>query len=467
MKIRNPRTGQFDYEINSLTNKELYDISINLRQNQTTWRESGVSYRIAILQQWKNALQERSEAIVEALCQDTGRRSESILEMNLLLSSIDRCCGIATDFFAQSEEKQSAVPFIRIRQEFVPYSLVGVISPWNFPLLLSIIDTIPALLSGCAVMVKPSEITPRFIAPMLDSIAAVPVLADIFTYITGDGQTGANLLQHIDLVCFTGSVATGKKVYASMAAQLKPCFLELGGKDAALIFEGADLDLAASAILWGSCVNCGHSCLSIERVYVEQSIFDAFLAKLTAKAESVALSYPTYDDGQIGPVISESQAIIINAHLEDALAKGAIIAHGKSQCEVKDGGIWCTPTILTNVNHDMKIMTEETFGPIIPLMPFYDEAEAVALANSTIFGLSGAVFSESVEKSAAIAMKMDAGAISLNDCALTAIIHEGEKNAFRQSGIGGTRMGNAAIKRFMRQKVLLMKMQAIPSPWWW
>ena len=181
MNTLNPRTGIFDYQYNSLNDNELALLSEQMKVQQKEWFLNGIEYRIAAMQAWKIVLQAESEAIVEALTLDTGRKAESVLEMNLLLSSIDRWCGISKDFFAQKEEKTTAIPFITIRQELVPYSLVGVISPWNFPLLLSVIDTIPALLSGCAVVVKPSEVTPRFIEPIAKTIQAVPALSAIFS----------------------------------------------------------------------------------------------------------------------------------------------------------------------------------------------------------------------------------------------------------------------------------------------
>ena len=465
-QVRNPRTGKYDYSFPILDNKVVGDICKQLRDNQLDWQARGIEYRIDVLQRWKIALEKHRSAIIDALTIDTGRHSESVLETQILFNSIDRWCDTSRLFFAEQIIKKSAIPFIEIHQEVVPYRLVGVISPWNFPLLLSIIDTLPALLAGSAVIVKPSEVTPRFIEPLAKSIAEVPELAAIFAYIAGDGQQGAVLIQNADILCFTGSVATGRKVYAACAELFKPCFLELGGKDAALVFEGADLDHAAASLLWGSSVNCGHSCLSIERIYVESSIFDAFLAKIVAKAQKLKLAYPSVFDGQIGPVISEKQVTIIDEHLRDALEKGAKIHTGAGHCEEKGGGIYCFPTILTNVNNSMKVLTEETFGPIMPISSFKTEAEAVALANGTVFGLSAAVFAETWEKAYRVGQQLEAGAISINDSALTAIIHDGEKNSFKMSGIGGTRMGPSAIKRFMRQKAFLVKKQGVASPWW-
>lgn len=466
LPVRNPRTGLHDYEIELPDSDEIHASCVRLRSGQKDWFQMGLDHRIEVLQKWKKAILANETAIIEALSHDTGRFYESELEAKILSESIDRWCKISTSFFAQDRHKETSVPFIHIEQDEVPYELVGVISPWNFPLLLSIIDAIPALLAGCAVIVKPSEVTPRFIEPLMDTIRDVPELEAVFQYIAGDGSTGAALLSEIDLVCFTGSVATGQKVYHACADAFIPCFLELGGKDAALIFEGANLDLASASILWGSTVNCGHSCLSIERVYVQEEIFDSFLEKLVSRAKEVDLAVDDMMSGQIGPVISDKQVAIINDHLKDALDQGATLVHGVAACQEINGGYWCPPTILTGVTHNMKVMTEETFGPIIPVMAFKDESEALTLANGTVFGLSGAVFASTNEEAIRIAKQIDAGALSINDCALTAIIHEGEKNSFKMSGIGGTRMGPGAIRRFMRQRAFIIKNQPIASPWW-
>ena len=464
--VRNPRTGQFDYSFQPLTDQQIGACCTGVRTAQAGWATAGIDHRIAVLQRWKTAYGLHKPALIDALVLDTGRRTESVLEADLLERSIDRWCGMAADFFSQNRTKTASIPFIGIEQDEVPFSVVGVISPWNFPLLLAMIDTLPALLAGCGVVVKPSEVTPRFIEPLMQSIADVPELAGVLTFIAGDGQSGADLLQHVDLVCFTGSVATGKRVYQVAASRFIPCFLELGGKDAALVFAGADLDRASSSILWGSTVNCGHSCLSIERVYVQDSIFEAFVEQLRAKAERVQLARPSLNDGQIGPVISDRQVTIINEHLRDALGKGAQILTGSTHCEQHDGGYWCRPTVLINVTSDMKIMTDETFGPIIPVMAFHTEEEAVQLANGTVFGLSGAVFAQTTDEAMRIGKQLEVGAISINDCALTAMIQDGEKNSFKGSGLGGTRMGPGSIRRFMRQRAFLINHSPAASPWW-
>jgi succinate-semialdehyde dehydrogenase / glutarate-semialdehyde dehydrogenase len=466
MNIRNPRTGQYDYTIAPPDTAAIAELAMALRAAQPAWASAGVAHRIAVLQDWRKAVDIHKPALIAALTADTGRHWETLLEVDLVATSIDRWCGIAADCFGDPQRRTTAIPFLDLQQELAPYSLVGVISPWNFPLLLSLIDTIPALLAGAAVLVKPSEVTPRFITVLAATIAAVPALASVLRYIEGDGATGAALVAQADLVCFTGSTATGRKVYAAASERMIPVFLELGGKDPAIVLEGADLDRATSAILWGSTANAGQSCLSIERIYVQDSVFNAFVTLLVKKAAALRLNATDLVQGQIGPIIFEKQVAIINDHLQDALAKGATIVYGDKTCQLINGGYYCRPVVLTGVNHSMKIMTEESFGPLLPVMPFTTIEEAVSLANGTMYGLSGAVFAATTEAAMAVAQQLIGGAISLNDCALTAVMHEGEKNAFKLSGIGGTRMGSGAIKRFMRQKVYLINTGA-SDPWWY
>ncbi|MBD2436921.1 aldehyde dehydrogenase family protein [Nostoc sp. FACHB-110] len=464
IEVRNPRTGKYDYVIIPPPPKLLAQQCNRARRAQVRWQKLGVEGRIAALQEWKQAVLSERDKLKEALVNDTGRLSISILEIDSFVSSIDRWCGLAPDLL-QDVAKNTSIPFIALQQTSTPYPLVGVISPWNFPLLLSTIDTIPALIAGCAVVVKPSEIAPRFIAPLIATINSVPSLRDVLSFIEGAGETGAALIENVDLICFTGSVATGRKVAEAAAKRFIPAFLELGGKDPAIVLESANLDLATSAILWGSVVNTGQSCLSIERIYVAESIFEKFYHQLVTKAHSLQLAYPSLESGEIGPIIAERQAAIINEHIADAVEKGAVI-HCGGKVEEIGGGWWCRPTVLTEVNHSMKVMQEETFGPIMPVMPFTNVEAAINLANDSIYGLSAAVFAETETAALAVAQYLDAGAISINDAALTAIMHEGEKNAFKFSGLGGSRMGAAALKRFLRKKAFLMKTNSQKDPWW-
>ena len=463
--VRNPRTGQIDCTIVPPDAGALDGLTHRMREAQEAWNGNGLDARLEALRRWRDALARDRDAVIGALTVDTGRHGVSVLELDLVLGALDRWCRIAPSLLADQGEQDSGVPAIKLRGSQVPYALVGIVSPWNFPLLLATLDTIPALVAGCAAIVKPSEIAPRFIRPLMKTVCAVDGLRDVLAFVEGAGETGAAIIDRVDMICFTGSVATGRKVAQAAAARFIPSTLELGGKDPAIVCDDADLELAASAIVWGAVANTGQSCLSIERVYVDARVFDQFVDQVVARARGLKLAYPDLDDGPIGPIIAERQAGIIADHLADARAKGAIVRCG-GMVESLGGGWWCHPTVLTSVSHEMRVMTEETFGPIIPIMPFTGDDHAVALANDTIYGLSAAVFSGREERALAIAARLHAGAVSINDAALTAVIHEGEKNAFRFSGMGESRMGAASLRRFLRRKTFLIKKDATANPWW-
>lgn len=466
LDVRNPRTGFLDYSVDAHSREEIDAVATRLRAGQSQWEQGGVGARVEAMLQWRDAIAEHRADIVAALVADTGRLTESAMEVDAIGGSIQRWCGLAPGLLADEPPRAAAIPTVSIRQAIRPFPLVGVISPWNFPLLLSLIDAIPALLAGCAVVVKPSEIAPRFIEPLAQTIAAVPALASVLTFVTGGAETGEAIIDAVDLVCFTGSVATGRRVAARAAERFIPAFLELGGKDPAIVLASADLDRATSAILWGSTANAGQSCLSIERIYVEQSVFDPFVALLVAKARALRLAHPEPSSGELGPIIAERQIAVIADHLADARARGARV-HCGGEIEIHDGGAYCRATVLTEVDHSMKVINEETFGPIMPVMPVDCADEAVRLANLTTFGLSAAVFAGTADEALAVGRRIDAGGISINDAALTALIHDGEKNAFRSSGLGGSRMGPAAVRRFGRRQAFLVAESSAHDPWWY
>lgn len=456
IKVRNPRTGISDYEFTPATEADVAGCARRLRHGNVEWSRAGLERRVGAMQLFKAAVVERRAAILDALANDTGRYLGSAIEVDSIGPSIDRWCLQAGRLTEVLENRSVAIPQIKYRSQLVPYELVGVISPWNFPLLLSMIDAIPALVAGCSVAIKPSEVTPRFIEPLREAIESVPALREVLALLPGAGETGAALIGHVDAICFTGSVRTGRVVAEAAAGKFIPAFLELGGKDPVIVTASADLDRAAAAILRASVFNTGQACQSLERIYVHQSVFDDFVSRLVELARQVPLNYPDIHRGQMGPLIFERQAGIIGEQLADAVAKGASILTG-GVIENHGGGKWIRPTVMTGVSHDMKIMSDETFGPIMPVMPYGTEDEAVRLANDTEYGLSAAVFAGSEEEAADIAARIDAGAVSINDGALTGVMYEAEKNSFKFSGMGGSRMGPAGMMRFFRKKALIFQ----------
>jgi succinate-semialdehyde dehydrogenase / glutarate-semialdehyde dehydrogenase len=454
MKVRNPRSGEHDYEIMPLSPPQLLEVAASLRAAQPAWAARDVSERSAILLQFGDAIARHAEAITSALTADTGRAKISRIEVDGTIGLIRRWAMAAEGIIAAAivQNRQTSIPGISTSTRLKPFALVGVISPWNFPLTLALIDAIPALMAGCAVVVKPSEVTPRFIRPLMAALADVPEIP--LRVIEGDGATGAALVPLVDYVAFTGSVATGRKVGAAAAAAFIPASLELGGKDPMLILASADPVSAAETALRASVVNSGQACQSIERVYVARQIAAPFLAALAEKAAAVRLNHPDIEVGDIGPFIFEKQAAIVQAQIDDALAKGARLLAGGT-VENLGGGLYLRPTVLADVTPNMAVMTEETFGPVIPVTVFDHVEEAISLANDGTYGLSGAVIAGTAEEAEAVGARLNVGAVSINDGSLTSMVWEAEKSSFGLSGLGPSRMGDSGLLRFFRKQALI------------
>lgn len=466
MKIKNPRTGQYYYEIFPPNPVDLKNKTMFMRKAQTTWKESGIEHRIDAMQAWKIAIVEHKEELIDALSMDTGRKWETVLEIDWIPLAIDKWSAISKEFFAETARKTFSTPFLEIEQSYEPFSLVGVLSPWKFPLQDSLIDTIPALLAGCAVIVKPSEITSRFIEIIQKTINQVPALLGILQYVEGGAETGAELCKLTDVICFTGSSATAKKVYQAASDNFIPAFFKLGGKDAVIVTETADIESASSAIIWGSVFNSGQSCSSIKRVYIHRNIFHQFLSRLVGKANLLQLAYPKMDSGQIGPIISEKQAALINYQLEDAFKKGAKLNAGSRKCEELGGGFYCRPTVLTNVTREMKIMNDETLGPILPVMAYTTIHEAISFANLTEYESGGAVFAGSEDEAMEIARKMKCGTVSINSVSISVVLQEGDKYPFNMSEMASIRNGESTIKKFFKEKAYFINRGAVIDPWY-
>ena len=461
--VRNPRTGAIDYQFSAPSKPQITDCIQSLRARQPAWSQLGVEGRIAVLGQWRASLANERENIISALAQDTGRQLIPEQEFGGLLGSIDRWCSMAPELLKNYRQQAKAMPDVEIFGDSAPYPVLGAISPWNFPLLLSFIDVTPALLAGCAAVIKPSEVTPRFAEPVAKSIAAVPELAAVLSIQPGDGLTGQQIIQQVDVVAFTGSVVTGRKVAMSAAESFIPAFLELGGKDPAIILEGADLDRATTAILRASIAATGQACQSLERIYVARSDFGAFSDMLTEKARAVELSKEGAQQGNVGPLIFARQAEIISSHLEDAKQKGARVRCG-GQVEDDNGAFWVAPTVLTNVDHSMRLMTEETFGPVMPIMSFDSPEQAIGLANDSVYGLSAAVLGPDENAALEVARQINAGGVSVNDAGMTTMLFETGKSAFGFSGMGPSRVGASGLTRFLRQKSLYVNRSETVMP---
>ena len=464
MKVINPRTGEADCEIAPLDATAVQAEATRLRAAQPAWAALAPEERSAILHLWAEAVVAHRQPLLEALTLDTGRRRISEIEVDGLPGTIRRWADLAPRLIAQHsrDNQPSAHPTVRNSTRLVPYPLFGAIAPWNFPIVLSTIDAIPALAAGCAALVKPSEVTPRFIAPLMETVAKVPELAAVLSFIEGDATTGQALVDAVDYVCFTGSVATGRKVAEAAARAFIPANLELGGKDPMIVLASADPVQAANLALRASIVATGQACQSIERIYVARTIYQPFLDALVEAAQKVRLNYPDIAMGDIGPFIFGPQGAKVQAQIDEAVAMGAKVLTGGS-VETLGGGQYLRPTVIADAAADMGVVRDETFGPVLPVIAFDDVEDAIQQANDSVYGLSAAVIAATAEEAESVAVRLEAGAVSINDGSMTSMVWDAENSSFKLSGMGPSRMGESGLLRFFRLQALIRQTGA-PLP---
>lgn len=455
LPVRNPRTGKPDMELEVADAAAVAAKAAKLRGAHAEWAAMPAAQRAGVMGRWAALVGGKyKQAIIDADSHDTGYCEISRIAPDMMLGLIGGLCASAgRQLEAASQGGVSrSNPDIRFETILKPYQLVGVISPWNAPTMLSMLHCIPPLFAGCAVLLKPSEVTPRFTGPLFDSVREVPELAAIFDCIHGDGETGQALIGQADYISFTGSVPNGRKVAEACGKRMIAYDVELGGKDPMIVMDGADIDRAVSAAIRGAISATGQVCFSIERLYVQDGIHDKFVADLVKRAQKIQLNHPNPMSGHIGPFTGPMQAGIVTGHLEDAVAKGAKIVEGGIPFKI-DGGDYMRPTVLTGMNHDMDMMRQETFGPCMPVMRFSDIEEAIALANDTDYGLSAAVIGPDEKSALAVAAQIDAGKVSVQDAFLTFFGSEAKTDSFGASGVAG---GRHDLTRYMRRQALLI-----------
>ena len=431
------------------------EVVARVRTAQPEWEAMGIAGRyrwLGKLRDWLIANGEHVGGIMQA---ETGKvRADAALETPYLADLINFYGENAPRLLAD-EHPTPHLPLFRIRRltiTYRPYPVVGVISPWNFPLMLSLGDAIPALVAGAAVVIKPSEFTPLSLIEVVRAWKQDVGGPDVLDVVNGRGETGATLVDEVDFIQFTGSERTGKVVMKRAADSLTPVSLELGGKDPMIVLADADLERATNAAAWGGLANAGQICMSIERVYVEEPIYDEFVSRLTEKVEKLRQGPDGGDyDSDIGAMATPAQTQIVADHVDDARNAGARILTGGKR---KDGpGDWYEPTVIADADHSMKAMTEETFGPTIPVMKVRDAEEAVRLANDTRYGLSASVFSKDAGRAEAIARRIECGAVNVNDVLANYQQLPLPMGGWKSSGIG-FRHGAYGIRKFVRSEVI-------------
>lgn len=456
--VENPATGETIATVPTLGPAEVAELVARARAAQPAWEAVGFEERGRILRRAQKWTLDNADRIIETIVSETGKTYEDaqLAEIMYAAAAFGFWAKEAAGFLAD-EPMKSANPLVKGKKLVVryrPVGVVGVIGPWNFPLTNSFGDCIPALAAGNAVILKPSEVTPLTSLLMAEGLKACGIPDDVFQVATGDGATGAALVDGVDFVMFTGSTKTGRKVMERAAKTLTPVGLELGGKDPMIVLADADLERAANAAAYYSMNNGGQVCISVERVYVEAPVHDEFVAKVTDKVKALrqgrSAGPGTVD---VGAVTFPPQLDIIDAHVRDAVSKGArVLTGGRASA---GPGRFYEPTVLVDVDHTMSCMTEETFGPTLPIMKVGDAEEALTLANDSPYGLQASVWTKDVRRGEALARRVEAGAVCVNDAQVNYTALELPMGGWKSSGLG-TRHGAAGIRKYTQQQTLLV-----------
>ncbi|MFE4239189.1 aldehyde dehydrogenase family protein [Peribacillus butanolivorans] len=457
-EVYSPATGEKIAELDETPLESIPHFYTKSRQVFQTWSKLPIKERLQYLKRLRLLMVKKMDEIAEVISKDTGKVKIEALVADIM-PTIDAIKHIEKHAVKALSKQKVSTPLMLIGKksyiDYMPRGTVLVISPWNYPLQLAMVPILNALAGGNTVIAKPSEVTP-LVGMCIDNLfheAGFPEGTVQFAH--GGKDLGASLTeQKPDYIFFTGSVRTGKIIGEVAAKQLIPSTLELGGKDPMIVLRDANLERAVNGALWGAFTNSGQVCMSVERIYVERPIYKEFLSLLKEKANSLKQGTRLTDD--IGSMTFPAQIDIVAGHLEDALNKGAILESGTSPNDWKTGQTYfIPPTILSNVNHSMKIMKEETFGPVLPVVPFDTEEEVVRLANDTEYGLNSSVWTMDTVKANRIASQLVTGAVTINDVLITVANHHLPFGGTKQSGIGRYH-GEQGMRIFCHEKAIMI-----------
>ncbi len=436
----NPATGERLAELACATPEEVHEAVRRAKLAQPAWRALPVKERVAVLKRFQRKLSEQREELARLISREAGKPTVEALntEIIVVLDSTEFCIRTAHKFLRDEPLPHDNLAMKTKRGKLVrePYGVIGIIAPWNYPFSTPAIEAIGALAMGNAVILKPSEFTPLVALELQKLLLSAGLDPTLMQVLVGAGAVGGALLESdIDKVIFTGSVATGKRIAEAAAKKLLPMVLELGSKDPMIVLEDADLDVASSGAVWGAMMNCGQTCLSIERCYVQRSVYEKFLELCRQKIERLRVGEGLGSEVEMGPLIHERQLQTVEDHVNDAVARGArLLTGGRRLPEL--GANFYAPTLLADVTHDMRIMQEETFGPALPVAPFDTDNDAIRLANDSQFGLAASVWTTDTKRGEALASRIRAGTVMVNDAISAFGIAEAPHGGFEQSGIG-------------------------------
>ena len=463
--VENPATGELITTVPNLAAGEIEEIVARARAAQPGWAALGFEERGRVFRRAQKWMLDNADRVIDVVSSETGKTVEDVqlADLGYTVSALGFWAKEGPKYLADERVPSWKNPIASGKQlviRYAPVGVVGVIGPWNFPIANSLGDCIPALMAGNSVVLKPSEVTPLSSMLMHEMLSHCGIPEGVFQVATGDGTTGAALIGEVDCLMFTGSTATGRKVAKAAAEAMIPFYLELGGKDPMIVCADANIERAANAAAFYSMNNAGQVCISVERVYVEEPVYDEFVERVTDNIRILRQGGPEGGPGtvDVGAVIFPPQIDIVDAHVRDAVQKGAKVLTGG---HVRPGaGRFYEPTVLVDVEHSMKCMTEETFGPTLPIMKVPNVEEAVRLANDSVYGLQASVWTSDVERGEALARRIEAGVVCVNDAQVNYTALNLPMGGWKSSGLG-TRHGANGIRKYCKIQSLLVTRRAL------
>ena len=459
IEIRNPATNEPVGSVNTARASDVEEAVSRARSAQSSWAQKGWSYRARVVKRFHDLILDRSARIFDVIQSETGKARRDALAELVTVAGTARYYIAHGEGHLSDRRRRGAVPLLT-RAEIVyrPHGVVGLITPWNYPFLLPIADALPALLAGNAVVIKPSEVTPLSAQLGRELLLESGLDPNLLLLVHGRGDVGAELIRHVDYVGFTGGTETGRKVAITAAERLLPYSLELGGKNPMVVLKGAPLEQAATGLLAGAFSNSGQTCISIERVYVEDSVFDEFAGHVVSGASRMKIGWSGSWDTDMGSLISGAHAARVMGHVDDAVLQGAtILAGGRRREDL--GPSFVEPTIVTGVQPGMMIAEQETFGPVISLFRVGGAEEAISCANDSSYGLNASVWSKDAGHARQIARRLETGSVAVNSTLMIYNTFDVPMGGVKRSGIG-RRHGEQGILRYTQAQSIVTSFTA-------
>lgn len=468
--VHDPSTGE---EIGRAPLMDATDVAAAVdraRAAQPAWAQLSYRERARFILRARELVLAQLEEIATLISRETGKPSSEAISMEIV-PTLDLMYYFAHNTKQLLERRKldlGQYNFMARKSYIVykPLGVAGIIAPWNFPWATPLDEVVMALMAGNGVVVKPSELTPLTALKIASIFKQAQLPNGLLSIVTGDGSTGAALVDAgVDKIMFTGSVKTGKRVAEAAAKHLTPVVLELGGKDPMIVLEDANLENAARAAIWGAFCNSGQACASIERCYVHESIAPQFIDIVVKETRLLKQDKASTDAIDIGAMTNEQQLQIVEDHVSDAIGRGAEVRTGGHRLD-DSGGWFHEPTVMTGVNHSMKVMRDETFGPVLPIMTFKTDEEAVRLANDSEYGLTASVFTRDIARGRRLAEQIDAGTVMVNEVVYTHAVAQTPWGGVKHSGYGRTHGRMGLLELVSHQHIHVNAMPAFPDVWW-